>query len=599
MERKNLTSNDMGAAYDKDGNSRTDYVTTGLSLSYNARDKQRYNGAVVMDYKLPEGKIKLSNFFSSGASNLQSRQESLYINGNEHYHTLSGTNEETVSISNMLNIQQQLPIFFADLKLSHTYSEIEGPGSWAATFTESTAGYTYFSNRANLNPIVVPDSSHNNFSETYLTGFTTNTYFAKERSLTGSLDLKTNLNFSKTVGVEIKFGGKYQYQKRSYVYDLYDNGGGALTYSGSHLVTEMIASRFGLPISASSIPITAFRDPNFDYGKFLGGDYEMVFPLNYGLLSSIADYLKSNKDYIQANNARQAYGHDAYQSTASNYSGHEDRSAVYAMATVKIGEQFTIIPGIRYQNLQTTYNGVRGIQTQTYYLVYNHYDTTVTKNHGYLLPNLSLRYKPLSWFDIRLSYSSTLAYPDFGVIIPKTVVATSSNTISYNNYELKPSRSKNYDAYLSFYNNSIGLFTAGIFLKQIDNLIYGTTYHLEGAEVLKYYPSSLLTGTPTAKYTVNTYINNPYVVDNYGIELDWQTHFWYLPGPLSGLVFSANFTHIFSKAEYPTFLRGGTNRVPIWIDTAYTAPLYGQPDNIINLSLGYDYKDFSMRVSMS
>jgi outer membrane receptor protein involved in Fe transport len=597
IERKNLTSNELGASYDDDRDSRVDYLTTGLSLYYIARDKQRYNGAVVMDYKLPDGKIKFSNFLSSGNTESQSRQEYLNVNGNEHHHYLSGSKEKKVSISNLLNIQQQLPIFLADLKFSHTYSEIEGPGSWTSTFIESSAGFNTFSNMKNINPIIIPPYARNNFSETYLTSFITNTYFAKERSLMGSLDLKTNINFSKLISAEIKFGGKYQYQKRSYVYDLYDNGGGALTYSGSSFVTNMIASQYGLPISSSSIPMTAFLDPNFDYGEFLGGDYKMVFPLNYGLLSSIADFLRTNKDYIEANRARSAYGHDVYQSTANNYSGHEDRSAVYAMTTVKIGEQVTIIPGVRYQNLQTTYNGIRGVQNLESYLSYSHYDTTVTKNHGYLLPDITMRYKPVSWFDIRLSYSNTLAYPDFGVIIPKVDVST-RNSIMYNNYELKPSKSKNYDAYLSIYNNAIGLFTTGIFLKQIDNLIYGITNHISGAELLKYYPSSLLTGNPSGTYEVSTYINNPYVVNNYGIEIDWQTHFWYLPGPLSGLVFSVNYTHIFSKAEYPITRNVGTIRVPKYIDTSYTAPLYGQPDDIINLSLGYDYSDFSIRVSM-
>ena len=51
------------------GNSQTDYITTGLSLYNIDRDRQRCNGALVLDYKLPEGKIKLTNFLSSGKTN--------------------------------------------------------------------------------------------------------------------------------------------------------------------------------------------------------------------------------------------------------------------------------------------------------------------------------------------------------------------------------------------------------------------------------------------------------------------------------------------------------------------------------------------------
>jgi hypothetical protein len=84
------------------------------------------------------------------------------------------------------------------------------------------------------------------------------------------------------------------------------------------------------------------------------------------------------------------------------------------------------------------------------------------------------------------------------------------------------------------------------------------------------------------------------------MEFDWQTHFWYLPGPLSGLVFSANFTHIFSKAQYPYMYQyvslSGRSSPPI--DTSYINRLIDQPDDIVNLSLGFDYQGFSIRVSM-
>ncbi|HEX2982386.1 MAG TPA: hypothetical protein VHO28_02465, partial [Ignavibacteriales bacterium] len=64
------------------------------------------------------------------------------------------------------------------------------------------------------------------------------------------------------------------------------------------------------------------------------------------------------------------------------------------------------------------------------------------------------------------------------------------------------------------------------------------------------------------------------------------------------LVFNVNYTHIFSKAQYPYTKTVRIGRVNVDIDTAYTDKLINQPDDIINFSLGYDYKDFSMRVSM-
>ena len=82
------------------------------------------------------------------------------------------------------------------------------------------------------------------------------------------------------------------------------------------------------------------------------------------------------------------------------------------------------------------------------------------------------------------------------------------------------------------------------------------------------------------------------------MELDWQTHFWYLPAPFSGLVFNINYTHVFSKTQYPYVYYKSTGRSGVYRDTSYTDRLIYQPDNIVNLSLGYDYGGFSMRVSM-
>ena len=90
------------------------------------------------------------------------------------------------------------------------------------------------------------------------------------------------------------------------------------------------------------------------------------------------------------------------------------------------------------------------------------------------------------------------------------------------------------------------------------------------------------------------------------MEFDWQTRFWYLPGPLRGLVLNANYTVTESEVQYPrTILEYDLD----WstfpptltttnIDTFYTDRLIDQPNEIINLSIGYDYKGFSGRLSM-
>ena len=99
--------------------------------------------------------------------------------------------------------------------------------------------------------------------------------------------------------------------------------------------------------------------------------------------------------------------------------------------------------------------------------------------------------------------------------------------------------------------------------------------------------------------------NNPYPVDLSGYEIDYQTRFWYLPGMLSGLVFNANYTRTFSEVKYPrteieyiVVFTPSFSVNTVNIDSFYVDRLIDQPNDIFNLSLGYDYKGFSGRLSM-
>ncbi|HTY10559.1 MAG TPA: TonB-dependent receptor [Bacteroidota bacterium] len=601
LERRNLSSNQYGASYTHLGSSTTDYITQSLNLDDVPRDRQRANATVVMDYRTPAGKISLSNFFSSGTTTVDDRGEVYDIQNNLHDYSLAYSKSTVNIITNTIDADQQVSIFHVDAKLSHTYSETNDPGDWTVGFKQASAGLAPFLNVANLIPQQIPKAASDDLSSTYLNSLVSSNSFSKERALTASLDMDTPINIADKLSATIKFGGKFRYQTRAYDYDQYSGQGLGLTSAG--YVDKLIAAHF--PSTAqyantTSIPMGPFVDPNFKYGTFLSGNYPMIFPLNYSMLSEVASYVKSNASLIQQNNDAISYFYDNFNSATNDYAGHENQSAVYAMTTINVGSDVTVIPGVRFQNLQTTYSGARGIQSTASATgggAYQHYDTTLTVNHGYWLPDVMLRYKPLPWFDARFSYTNTLAYPDYNAIIPRIDIAT-GGAISWNNYQLSPSRSTNYDGYLSFYDNSIGLFTVGGFIKQIDNLIYAWNFYASGASALQYYPPFLSTSAPNGEYDIATYVNDPYRINNYGLELDWQTHFWYLPHPFDGLVMNVNFTHIYSKAKYPYTLVEKVGRLVQYVDTAFTDRLLFQPDNIVNLSLGYDYEGFSIRVSM-
>ncbi len=602
VERKNLTSNQLGATYTNNGNSITQYLTSSLNLDNIPRDRLRYDGALVMDYRLPDGTLKFSNFLSTGATNVQDRGESYSILNNLHNYSLAYSNGTLSVITNSLHFKYQLPIFNVDAQISHAYTETKNPNDWTVTFQQGSAGLGDLYGVSNLNPQNIPKAANNDASLTYLNAVQSFNSFSGARALTGSLDLSSNVNFSDYATAVIKFGGMFRYETRKYLYG--QTRGDGLGLASATFVDNLIAGHF--PSTAkyrntTSIPITPFIDPNYNYGKFLEGSYPMIYPLNISMLSEIATLLNNNVDLIAKNNDAITYSHDSFGSTTYNYNGHENQSAAYVMATINIGPQLTIIPGVRYQNLQTVYTapqGLENIQSATGG-PYRHYDTTVTVSHGYLLPDIAVKYIPFTWMNIRLSYTHTLAYPDFNAIIPRIdIPASTGGTIYWNNSQLSPSRSTNYDLYFSFFSNSIGLLTVGGFLKHIDNLIYPWTFYVSGDQALPYYPPRFKPSSTKSNYSVSTFINDPNRATDYGLEFDWQTHFWYLPQPFDGLVLSVNYTHVYSKETYPYVNIVRVGRGITYVDTAFQDRLLYQPDDIANLSIGYDYRGFSIRVSM-
>jgi hypothetical protein len=152
--------------------------------------------------------------------------------------------------------------------------------------------------------------------------------------------------------------------------------------------------------------------------------------------------------------------------------------------------------------------------------------------------------------------------------------------------------------YVSVYENNIGLFTAGFFYKEIDNLIVPIEYKTKDASLINNRIQLLQTGDPTEVHTWTNLDATSYVR---GIELDWQTHFWYLPSFLSGLVFNINYTHITSKSYYPYYYTKRSGNPPFFtftnVDTTRSGRLINQPDDILNLTLGYDIGGFSARLS--
>lgn len=600
-EKRNLSDNSLGAGYSLVDKSHGDAGIpdlNDLTLTDTYRIRKRYNGTVVLDYKSGNTSIGLMNVFSNSDTKETQRQETAYIkspNAQLRYRIIGNETKLNI-ISNLLHIEQDIPFFHASLRLSHAYSENNSPTNTTFDFLQNYGWPGITTNQlVKLQPkamakYIVPDSG-----SAYLTNITNPSTYSKTRTYTASLDLQHDFTVSDYVTAKLKFGGFYQYKKRSQ--DKNESSGSTIYDGGDAIVRDFQKAYPWLRDNSGGLSLANFVYNGYDYGTFLNGDYSLAYPLNADLMWQLIPIALANRPSTVIGTG---YQQNQVATKLNDYSGHEVKDAAYLMTTVNIGGDITVLPGVRYQNLTTTYTGTRGVLTSSgLQPPVGGYDTTVTKSHGYFLPMVHLIYKPFNWLNLHFAYTNTLNYQDFSTITPRYLVGTSF--IDYNNYDIKPARSENFDLVASVFTNEIGLLSIDGFSKRITDLVFYSQVYMNPKDVKAAYPQLPISSNST--YQFDTYINNPFAVNDYGVEAEWQTHLWYLPGILSGLVFDVNYTHIFSKAKYPKSEKNATydalgNPVITIVDTFYTDRLPLQPDDIVNLSLGYDYSGFSIRVSM-
>ncbi len=609
-QKQNLTSDQLGDFYyNNPGSLNPEKVYTGyLNLAFSPVDQRRYDGTVTLDYQIPDGELVLLNLFSHGSSTNESHSEQYDLQGYGDdilFGTSLATNKLNV-ISNILDYTQTLGSIKVNVKLSNAYADNSTPSGWYVAFDQASSGTHLIDN--SLDPVIIASKGQTlvNLSNMKWTTNSAWSSFNKQDDKQATIDLEKNFNLSDLLSVTVKAGGAYKYTTRYYDYD-YATGGlnsGAASAGFRQSLVQALPWLANAPYNFdptgnTAFPIQGFYDSGMKFGKFLKGDYGMLSAVNADALDRIIQTMKVIGSSVTQSVTVQDFRPDDYQTTANDYSGFEFRSAEYLMATLNIGPSVTVIPGVRYQGLKTSYSAAQFIGNadaiNPYPRALDYTMVSQGEYHGYWLPDVTVKYDPLTWLTLRASYTSTLAYPDYNTIIPREDVASNTGGWAvWNNYALKPARSQNYDFQIAIHENTIGLFTISPFFKRIDDQIFSQSVHITDPSR---YP-----GLPSyAKgYTLTTFINNSNRVEVRGIEAEWQTHFWYLPDPLSGLVLNLNYTHIFSDAKYPITLKYDTG-FPLFrsyfVDSVYADRLLQQPNDIFNLSLGYDYSRFSVLVS--
>jgi TonB-dependent receptor len=426
-----------------------------------------------------------------------------------------------------------------DYQLGYAKSDEDEPNSLYYTFvTENSSIEGDLEKRI---PTVTYDESVNDLSLYEVDEISLEKGYAKD--IESSIQANLTRAFSYGPLTEIKTGFKYRSREKSV-----DNN--ISIYDGDF----------------DDIDPSQFATSDLDYGL---GDF------GPGLnRSAMRQYFNENNDSFEL-----AELDSELESNGSSYQTNEDIFAAYAMASFQL-DKLDIVAGVRYENTDFSTSGMRVELVENEETDVEEVTNTPwegDRNYDYFLPSINATYTFSDKLILRAAFTQTISRPRFEesaayqIIESKTEEDDDGEFVTereaeVGNPDLLPYESNNFDLSLEYYPGDIGVLSAGLFYKKIDNfVIYADVAGTDDWEGYEEVIQPL----------------NGDTADLTGIELSWVKAFD------NGLLLSANGT--FSDSEATTLLDG----------EEYRTSLPNQSDTITNLAIGYENQNWSLRLTMA
>ncbi len=194
-------------------------------------------------------------------------------------------------------------------------------------------------------------------------------------------------------------------------------------------------------------------------------------------------------------------------------------------------------------------------------------------------PSAHLAHDFTSNLKARLSWSTSFGRPAMSNLVPNETANETNQTLTINNPSLLPQTAGNWDASLDCYFEPVGNLSVGWFHKTIkDYIVTG----IDGGKIA--------TGTDNGyngEYGRFTRLSSANAGTAFvqGWELSYQQQLTFLPGPLKGLAFMANYTLLDTHGNFGGNVYRSTGQVAGFI------PRTG------NVSLSWRYHGFSTRLN--
>ncbi len=587
--------------------SNGEYTISALTPEQSSETRKRYGANLNLDFNTNDGgNIKFLNSYNKTTRSIFTSSRD-YNSGGSYVTYIGEVQDINIqTFNNSLVGENYFGKFKINWALSHAYTQTNKPFDHWMRFYENETSYSGMKIIKDPSLLKQPGVNlipyaWNNFSVADLD----RSYFyeeaSSERSYEGKTDIEYPLRISNTFSGFIKAGYKYRGKIR------HRNGETSMT-------AYWLRSSYANNLDNGQIVLknwSASDWPDGYTGKltdYLQNPIQSIMVNNQYLLNPllseklVRDWYNFNKNGISKDGSQYEYI-PQLGSLSDYYNVNENINSAYIMAKIDAGKIISFIAGIRIEDERNIYNAyfvpyIIGEFTQSAPI---RIDTTISFKDDYWFPNFHLKIIPFEWWNIMMAITKTIARPDFSMRLPQLTVDTPNQHIYAGNPDLQPAISWNFDISSSFYASKYGLFTISAFRKNIENMFY-----MLNNIVLVNKQQARDMGLPVDKYGPwNQYtVDMPYNTSGtkvWGIEFELQTHLSFLPGVLQNIVVSANYSRTWSSTQYPRFKVLTSSTVPpippqpVYYYTQNN--LTGQTSYMENISIGYDYKGFSGRIS--
>lgn len=264
----------------------------------------------------------------------------------------------------------------------------------------------------------------------------------------------------------------------------------------------------------------------------------------------------------------------AFTAATNNVNGDftvtEDVYGGFLQARIKAGE-IEALGGLRYERTDVSSASVR---------VNGGVTTPSVADGGFdsFLPSVHLRWNAAPNFVVRAAWTNTIGRANFGDVTARetlNLIAGALPTLSRGNPDLQPREAMGLDLSAEYYIGNGGLFSIGVFYKDIKNEIFTLT-SIETIDLgIGRGPEQVEVSQP----------DNAQSATIFGIEAGVQQSLTFLPAPFDGLGINLNGTYVDSDLEVLT--TAGPRKLGFFLQPTWAA----------NASLFYEKDRFEARIA--